>query len=133
MYINMGPNPIMQARSDFYDDDSIICTHTHTRIFPLVCRLLSFSFFICWCLVRYLRSFVCLSANRCHRTKFLIYFWKMWVILSKNMYLYIYKYIWILSKQKQSQYWINTVMLCTLAKILLKYLIFNYSNGKISK
>lgn len=51
----MGPNPIMQARSDFYDDDSImytyVCVRVYVRLFSSVFQILSFAF-ICCCLAR---------------------------------------------------------------------------------
>lgn len=124
----MGPNPIIQARSDFYDDDSIMYTYKCVGIsmyvgtFSSVCQILSFSpSFV-------VRSFDCFLANRCHQMEFFNLF-------QKNVGNLLREYINISMRiaDKQSPCLINTLMLGTLAKILKKYLIFNYSNGEQSK
>lgn len=68
----MGPNPIMQARSDFYDDDSImytnVCVRVYVRSFLRCFKYFhSHLFAAVW---RVVRSFVCFLANPCHQMEF---------------------------------------------------------------
>lgn len=85
----MGPNPIMQARSDFYDDDSIM--YTYVCVCASVCTFIFFGVSNTFIRI-YLLLFGALSVHSFAfsqipviKWNFLIYFRKMWVILSKNI------------------------------------------------